>query len=90
LVNSTGAPSSLYGGAGDDLLIGRPGQDALIGDRGPDRLRGKNGNDLLLARDRTSDALIDCGAGPADRTDLDKAPKDPNFEVKGCERNTRH
>jgi hypothetical protein len=36
----------------------------------------------------TSDTLIGCGAGPADKADLDLLPKDP--KVKGCERRTRH
>jgi hypothetical protein len=53
-------------------------------------LQGAGGDDLILARDRTLDARIDCGAGSADRADLDTLPLDPNSVVTGCEAKTRH
>jgi sugar lactone lactonase YvrE len=87
VVNSSGLPSSLYGGAGEDLLIGGPTRDLLNGGAGVDVLQGLDGNDLLQAHDWTSDKRIDCGAG-SDKADLDLLPKDPN--VEGCETKTRH
>jgi sugar lactone lactonase YvrE len=87
VVNSSGLPSSLYGGAGSDLLIGGPARDLLNGGAGVDVLESLDGNDLLQAHDGASDAKIDCGAG-SDKADLDLPPKDPN--VKGCEAKVRH
>jgi hypothetical protein len=87
VVNSSGLPSSLYGGAGDDLLVGGPARDLLNGGAGVDVLQGLDGNDLLQAHDGTSDKTIDCGPG-SDKADLDLLPKDPN--VKGCESKMRH
>ena len=89
VVNASGLPSSLYGGAGDDLLIGGPARDLLHGGAGVDVLQGLGGNDLLQAHDGTSDERIDCGAG-SDKADLDLLPTDPNSVVKGCETETRH
>ena len=65
VVNSTGLPSSLYGGAGDDMLIGGSASDILNGGAGADVLRGMDGNDLLLAHDLASDTTIDCDGGTA-------------------------
>jgi DNA-binding beta-propeller fold protein YncE len=87
VVNSSGLPSSLYGGAGNDLLIGGSGRDILNGGTGVDVLQGLDGNDLLQAHDGTSDMRIDCGAR-SDKADLDLLPKDAN--VKGCEAKRRH
>ena len=87
VVNSSGLPSSLYGGAGNDLLIGGAAGDILNGGAGVDVLQGLDGNDLLKARDGTSDTRIDCGGG-SDKADLDLLPLDPN--VQGCETKTRH
>ena len=99
VVNFTGVRSWIYGGPGDDslsadtaddTLVGGPGDDTLVGGRGADVLEGVGGNDLILTRDRTLDALIDCGAGGADRADLDRRPLDPDSIVKDCETETRH
>jgi DNA-binding beta-propeller fold protein YncE len=89
VVNSSGLPSSLYGGSEDDLLIGGPARDLLNGGPGADVMKGMNGNDLLLAHDGASDKGIDCGVG-SDKADLDKLPKDPASVVLGCETKTRH
>jgi Ca2+-binding RTX toxin-like protein len=99
VVNFTGVRSWIYGASGDDslsantaddTLAGGAGEDTLVGGRGADVLQGMGGNDLILTRDRTLDALIDCGPGDADRADLDRPPLDPNSVVKGCETQTRH
>ena len=84
---------TLSGGSGDDTLSGGSGNDHLIGGPNADVLEGMGGNDQLLARDGTSDALINCDGGigtpgSADKADLDLLPLDPN--VKGCETKTRH
>lgn len=89
VVNSTGIPSSLDGGAANDTLIGGSARDTLIGGRGPDVLQGMGGNDQLMARDRASDALVDCGAGTADKAELDGVALDPDSAVRGCERRAR-
>jgi hypothetical protein len=98
VTNFTGVRSWMYGGSGNDSLsantandslYGGPGVDTLLGGRGADVLQGAGGDDLILARDQTLDAQIDCGAGTADRADLDKLPKDPNPIVTGCETKTR-
>jgi len=78
VVNSTAIPSSLDGGAADDLLIGGTGADVI---------KGMDGNDELRARDLTSDTAISCGGG-ADTADLDLLPKDP--AGPDCETVTRH
>ena len=89
VVNSTGLPSSLYGGAGNDTLTGGAAGDILNGGAGVDLLSGMDGNDLLRAHDGASDQAIDCGSG-SDKADLDLLPKDPNSVVSGCETKTRH
>ena len=90
VTNSTAVKSSLNGGAANDLLTGGSAADILIGGPNVDVLKGMNGNDDLRARDLTSDTTIDCGAGTADKADLDLLPKDPNSAVIGCETKTRH
>ena len=87
VVNSSGLPSSLYGGAGNDTLTGGSARDILNGGAGADLLSGLDGNDLLQAHDGASDQTIDCGAG-SDKADLDLLPMDSH--VKGCETKTRH
>ena len=87
VVNSSGLPSSLYGGGGQRPLIGGSARDILNGGAGADVLQGLDGNDLLQAHDGTADKTIDCGAG-SDKADLDLLPLDPN--VLGCEAKTRH
>jgi hypothetical protein len=92
VVNSTKLKSRLAGGAGKDMLIGGARHDRIIGGSGADVMKGMNGNDTLLARDRTSDALINCDGGTHrgtnDSADLDLLPKDSS--VKGCETKHRH
>jgi hypothetical protein len=90
VLNSTAVQSSLNGGAANDVLTGGSANDTLTGSTGADVFKGMNGNDQLLARDLVSDTTIDCGAGTADKADLDVLPKDPNAAVIGCETKTRH
>jgi Ca2+-binding RTX toxin-like protein len=95
VINSTGVQSSLFGGSGGDTLTGGPGGDLLKGGPAADTVEGMDGNDQLLARDLTSDTLVDCDGGSgapglADRANLDKLPKDPGSVVRGCESVIRH
>ena len=90
VVNSTAVKSSLNGGAENDVLTGGSANDTLTGAAGADVFNGMSGNDQLLARDLTSDTAISCGAGSADKADLDLLPKDPNAAVIACETKTRH
>jgi Ca2+-binding RTX toxin-like protein len=90
VTNSTAVKSSLNGGPANDLLTGGSANDTLTGAAGADTFKGMNGTDQLFARDLVSDATIDCGAGTADKADLDVLPKDPNAAVVGCETKTRH
>jgi Ca2+-binding RTX toxin-like protein len=60
---------SLYGGAGDDLLVGGDGNDFLDGRGGNDDLRGGAGNDVISGHG--DDDLIDGGTG-ADFMDGDE------------------
>jgi hypothetical protein len=90
VTNLTALRSTLNGGAANDLLTGGPGPDTLIGAAGRDVLMGMNGKDDLRARDLISDTTIDCGAGTADKADLDLLPKDPDSAVIDCETKTRH
>ena len=89
VVNSTGIPSALDGGAANDILIGGSAADTLTGGPAPDVLKGLGGNDQLLLHDGVSDETIDCGAGNADFAVLDRLPLDPNTVVKGCETKER-
>ena len=78
MVNSTALKSALNGGPANDTLTGGSAADTLTGAAGADVLKGMSGNDQLFARDLASDTTIDCGAGTADKADLDVLPKDPN------------
>jgi Ca2+-binding RTX toxin-like protein len=49
--------AQLFGGAGNDTLIGGSGNDQLFGGAGNDTLEGKGGNDLLFGGDG-NDTLI--------------------------------
>jgi Ca2+-binding RTX toxin-like protein len=71
-------------------LTGGSAADTLTGSTGADTFKGMSGNDQLLAHDLVSDTTIDCGAGAADKADLDVLPKDPDSVVTGCETKTRH
>ena len=90
VTNSTALRSSLFGGVGSDVLTGGSASDTLNGAAGADVFNGMGGNDDIRARDLTSDTTIDCGAGTADKADLDLLPMDPNTAVIGCETRTRH
>ncbi|HKH13463.1 MAG TPA: hypothetical protein VKA47_02290, partial [Solirubrobacterales bacterium] len=94
IVDTVPLPGILSGGAGNDVLTGSPRSDTIIGGGGADTMRGMNGNDLLLARDLTSDTLINCNGGAtpgtADVADLDLASIDQDSVVLGCETKTRH
>ena len=74
MVNSTGLPSSLYGGAGNDTLQGGLAGDILNWGPGADVLQGMDGNDLLKARDLACNQTINCGGG-SNKADLDLLPK---------------
>ena len=91
VVNSTALQSSLNGGAENDVLTGGSNDDTLTGGPGADAIRGMNGDDLLLARDSTSDATINCDGGGspgfADKAILDPLPLDS--PTSGCETRTR-
>jgi Ca2+-binding RTX toxin-like protein len=91
--NLTFVRSTLRGGPGSDKLIGGQTNDTIDGGPGADSLGGSNGNDTLLARDQTSDAVIDCdgGAKPgaADKAILDALPMDPDAIVVNCETKVR-
>ena len=91
VVNSTALQSSLNGGAENDVLTGGSNDDTLTGGPGADAIRGMNGDDLLLARDSTSDATINCDGGSspgaADKAILDPLPQDS--PTSGCETRTR-
>jgi dipeptidyl aminopeptidase/acylaminoacyl peptidase len=89
VVNSTAVKSVLDGGAANDVLTGGSAADTLIGGPGADSFAGMGGDDLLQARDLTSDTSIDCGAGAADRANLDLLALDPDSAVTGCETATR-
>lgn len=59
--NGALTPTTLMGGAGDDVLVGGAGDDVLIGGPGNDVLIGGRGNDILIGGGR--DVLI---GGPGD------------------------
>jgi NHL repeat/Bacterial Ig-like domain/RTX calcium-binding nonapeptide repeat (4 copies) len=94
VVNSTAIPSSLDGGALDDVLVGGSSDDTLTGGAGTDLMKGMDGNDQLLARDGEDDTTINCDGGStpgtADEAVLDPLPKDPDSAVTNCETKTRN
>lgn len=55
------AANMLYGGTGDDLLMGAGDLDRLFGQAGNDTLRGAAGNDVLSGGD--GDDLLSAGSG---------------------------
>ncbi|MCV6610077.1 MAG: DUF642 domain-containing protein [Amphritea sp.] len=74
LLSAVGAPITLLGGNGDDLLLGRSaagqegdklfggkGDDILVGASGDDTLTGGDGDDLLY--DQSGDAILAGGNG---------------------------
>jgi RTX calcium-binding nonapeptide repeat (4 copies) len=82
-------PTNVFGGDGDDTLLGstfgdgllgEAGNDTLVGNQGQDTLSGGAGNDRILALDGARDS-IDCGPG-IDRLVADRAVTDFRY---GCE-----
>jgi hypothetical protein len=78
----------VYGGAGNDRLVGSAtgdtldggaGDDTLIGGKGVDGLYGGYGDDVINARDGEVDT-VDCGPG------RDRAQLDAGDVETGCER----
>ncbi len=59
--NDTSIPSSAYGEAGNDTLIGGSGDDSFFGGDHDDRLIGNSGNDTLLGQ--SGDDIILGGIG---------------------------
>ena len=51
-------PADVYGGLGNDILIGGSGNDRLFGEAGNDKLTGALGNDMLVGGDG-NDTLSD-------------------------------
>jgi Ca2+-binding RTX toxin-like protein len=47
VLHNASAEGTIFGGDGDDLLVGDHGGQALWGQKGNDRMRGQAGNDLL-------------------------------------------
>lgn len=77
----------LYGGAGDDLLVGSDGANTLDGGRGADTLVALGGPDLLKTSDRSPDELR-CGDG-VDRTRMDGRDFFRSVGSERCERPRR-
>lgn len=59
--SSVGAPVTLSGGTGDDVLIGSDDDDALLGDAGDDTINGNAGGDFIDGD--VGDDSLDGGAG---------------------------
>jgi Ca2+-binding RTX toxin-like protein len=57
----------MYGGAGNDRIIGHFGDDLLDGGAGNDTLRGNAGNDTYFADDGEAD-LIEASFGGGSET----------------------
>jgi Ca2+-binding RTX toxin-like protein len=77
----------VFGGSGNDRivgndlgdrLIGNAGNDTIVGGRGEDRIEGGEGDDVIDARDGRYDS-IDCGQG------FDVVYGDPQDSTTGCE-----
>jgi RTX calcium-binding nonapeptide repeat (4 copies) len=73
------APSTLAGGADNDLIVGGEATDIILGGDGADQMFGMGGNDLLSAGGTGPD-LLDCGA----RRDVALA-SGPADTVRSCE-----
>jgi RTX calcium-binding nonapeptide repeat (4 copies) len=83
LIGASGRLDSLFGGRGDDRLVGRERTDRLVGHKGADALFGGPGNDRLVADDGGRDRIIRCGPGK-DLAILDARRLDP--KPRSCER----
>jgi Ca2+-binding RTX toxin-like protein len=62
LTNTTGTPSTLSGGDGNDSVAGGPGNDILRGNKGVDTHSGNAGDDYIDARGDRGD-IVSCGDG---------------------------
>jgi Ca2+-binding RTX toxin-like protein/aryl-phospho-beta-D-glucosidase BglC (GH1 family) len=60
-LNGLDKPNAMYGGGGNDEVVGQRFDDLLAGDAGSDTLRGGHGNDRLYGDDQ--DDLLEGGAG---------------------------
>lgn len=60
LSSSGGTPVVIFGGAGNDSIVGGSGDDVLSGGDGADSIAGGAGDDLLIA---DSDDTVDGGSG---------------------------
>jgi hypothetical protein len=54
-LTANAGPDFLYGGGGNDLLIGEEAQDYLYGGKGNDDLSGDDGNDHLFGEGGTDE-----------------------------------
>ena len=73
LQNFTPFPSKLYGGAGNDLLIGNEADDLLDGGAGNDELTGAGGFDSYASNDGDADVIVGgMGLGDIDKDALDE------------------
>lgn len=59
--NMSTRPVSMYGGAGNDFLVGGPGDDNLVGGSGNDDIQGNEGDDRIVGAD--GDDILDGGDG---------------------------
>ncbi len=80
VTNSTGKPSRLLGGAGNDSLTGGSGDDVLIGGTGNDSLDGGDNNDTFFARNNPADADQIAGGTGTDRLQKDSIDSSTSIE----------
>jgi len=92
LLAGGGGDDLLFGFAGNDRLLGRAGNDRLGGGGGNDRLRGHRGVDAMrgargidriFAKDRTRDAVINCGPG-SNRREFARRDKRLDPRARSC------
>jgi Ca2+-binding RTX toxin-like protein/acetolactate synthase small subunit len=60
-IDRIGGNDTIYGGAGDDILMGQRGNDYIDGGAGDDEIYGQLGNDTLLGGDGQDTLLGDVG-----------------------------
>jgi hypothetical protein len=82
LIGGSSRLDALFGGRGDDRLVGRERADRLVGSQGTDAYLGGRGNDRVVATDGSRDRIIHCGPGK-DEAVLDPRGLDPN--PRSCE-----
>ncbi len=59
--NPAGLAVSVYGGTGNDTIIGTAGDDMLYGEQGDDLIKGQDGNDVLVGGDGDDTLMGDAG-----------------------------